>query len=80
MELEGNGKIGRSWIADLGFNIKKADWQIFGRSVEKNFDEDTIKLLSKIPAENAVKMFNIKLGKCCRDAIPRRKVAERTVP
>ena len=80
MELEGNGKIARNWIADLGFNIKKADWQIFGRSVEKNFDEDTIKLLSTIPAENAVKMFNIKLDKCCRDSIPRRKVAERTVP
>ena len=28
MELEGNGKIARNWIADLGFNIKKADWQI----------------------------------------------------
>ena len=51
MELEGNGKIGRNWIADLGFNIKKADWQIFYGSVEKNFDEDTIKLLSTLPAK-----------------------------
>ena len=78
-ELEGNSKTGRNWIADLGFNIKKADWQKFGCSAQETFNEVTIKLLNTLPAENAVKMFNTKLDKCSKDSIPRRKVAEKTV-
>ena len=35
-EMEGNNISCRNWIADLGYNTKKADWQKFGRLVEQN--------------------------------------------
>ena len=80
IELEANIKIVRNWVTDFGYNINKADWQKFGRSVEQNFDEAAINSLNIIPADRAVNMFNKKLDKCCKVAMPRRKVAERTVP
>ena len=37
-------------------------------------------MLSTLPADKAVKLFNKTLNKCCKNSIPRRKVAERSVP
>ena len=80
IELEANIKIVRNWFTDCGFSINKADWQQFGRSVEQNFDYATINSLNIMPADRAVKMFNKKLDKCCKVAIPRRKSYRKNIP
>ena len=80
IEIDGNNNCGRNWKPDHGYNVRKADWMKFGRSVEQNFSDEVLRSLSTLPVDKAVRVFNEKLDKCCKSSIPRRKMTERTVP
>ena len=72
IELQGESTSIRNWNPDLGYNIKNANWKKFRDQARLDFDVQTIELLSTLPAEKAVKVFNSKLENCCRKAIPKR--------
>ena len=80
IELQGESKSNRIWNRTLGYNTKRANWQKFRELAIQKFDENTIGLLSTLPADQAVSVFNKTLESCCEAAIPKRKQANRMVP
>ena len=73
IEIDENNNCDRNWKPDHGYNVRKADWLKFGRSVEQNFSDDVLRSLSTLPVEKAVKVFNEKLDKCCKCSITEKK-------
>ena len=80
VKLKGHDRKNSSWISDLGYNIKRANWPKFRDQVELNFDESTIGEIATLPAEKAVEAFNSKLTMCCQTAIPKKKSSNIMVP
>lgn len=62
------------------YNVKKADWENFYKEINKEFEEDKIKPLEDLPADDAVKKFNKMLEHCCAKAIPKLKTGQSLVP
>ena len=53
---------------------------MFRKQIEHNFNDSTTEMISTLSADEAVKVFNNNLHKCCKQAIPKRRVTTRKVP
>ena len=61
IKLQGNIKSNRNWNMNIGYNLRKANWQMFKELVGENFDENTTEVIKNMPVEKAVRMFNNRL-------------------
>ena len=71
IELQGNTKSNRNWNMNIGYNLQKANWQMFKELVKENFDENTTEVIKNMPAKKAVRMFNNRLKSICEKSIPK---------
>lgn len=68
------------WSIQNGYNLRKANWDRFRETTQILFNDDFLNRLKNSSASKSVQLFNKTLRKICDKSIPRRKLANRTVP
>lgn len=79
-EVTSKYAINRKFIKYNGFNIKRANWNIFKNLLEIEFEESKMDVLYNSDSEKAARLFNDSLNRVCEKSIPEKKCCNQSVP
>lgn len=79
-KTKGKSVVKNIWSNQEGYNIKKADWDLFKTLTGTHFNERIYENIKNSDTNKATRIFNSVLNKICQESIPKRKLSNRTVP